>query len=167
MGWLRLVGHTVCKRAQWQKRRIFCKRALWQRRYFTTGTYHLKEPTNRRHPIQLFCTKWQCCWLEFTAWGDKLLHKETIVPVIASQLRKSVRDCAVFVVLALQWRWLALEWLWLTFQVEWRWQVKILKSQHANYSNYGIKWLKVTVYSDDSADFKVLYKATIYCIQRQ
>jgi len=34
---------------------LFCKRALWKRRYSAKGTYNFKEPTNRSHPIALFC----------------------------------------------------------------------------------------------------------------
>jgi len=32
---------------------LFCKRALQKRRYSAKETYHLKEPTNRSHPISL------------------------------------------------------------------------------------------------------------------
>ena len=38
---------------------LFCKRALWKRLYSAKETYHVKEPTNRSHPISnivfLYC----------------------------------------------------------------------------------------------------------------
>jgi len=34
---------------------LFCKRALQKRPVFSKETYNFKEPTNRSHPICLFC----------------------------------------------------------------------------------------------------------------